>query len=203
MSFDSEIAELDRRIAEYKRHVELLEAERKGMLAARRYLTGAASTPARPAPIAQISPPPSSGRGGRQPGAISQRWQAVLGDLYDYEFDAAAVAKAVLKLEGRVIKPAEVKRLFDGYIEHGLVGRTDGGLYFVTDAAAAKYGFKSPFETDENKEGRDERPSENVGGEMVRSDGYPPARSGGSIPPTSTGQSPLWPDVIPAGDDDE
>lgn len=55
----------------------------------------------------------------------------------------------------------------------------------------------------QNEESRETRPSQqDDGGEMVRSDGYPPARSGGSIPPTSTGKLQHW-SVPPVPDDDD
>lgn len=150
MGIDADIDELERKADDYERQASLLRAEAKGLRSAKRYLTPAPATTAHRPQVQEKSlaevDDPAVKRGGRQPGAISTRWKAVLGRLYGLEFDLAEVAKVVLQLEDRTIKLAEAKRQFEGYVDQGFVAvsPTDPKLYLVTDAAAMKFGFSSP-----------------------------------------------------------
>lgn len=84
-----------------------------------------------------------SSAGGRQPGAISQRWRVILNELYNRPegFSAQDAVDLVLKLEGRVMKPSEARRLLEGYEEHGYVAQNPAGRFFVTQVAARKFNF--------------------------------------------------------------
>ena len=44
-------------------------------------------------------------------------------------------------MHGRMLKQRAVRRLFEGYAEHGFVEIGDDGLYRVTDTAAERFGF--------------------------------------------------------------
>lgn len=81
--------------------------------------------------------------GGRQPGAISQRWRKVLQVLHKegQVFDANRVVEVVRHLEGRVMKPSEAKRLLEGYVEHGYVKKQGWTSFLVTDEAANRFAF--------------------------------------------------------------
>ena len=47
---------------------------------------------------------------------------------------------AVMRLEGRSVRPAEARRILDGYAGHGFVTVNDG-RYEVTDLAIQKFGL--------------------------------------------------------------
>lgn len=85
---------------------------------------------------------PSTG-GGRQPGAISRRWRAILGELYKEEegFTPQDTVDLVLKLEGRAMKPSEARRLLEGYEDHGYVARNAAGRLFISQDAVRRFGF--------------------------------------------------------------
>ncbi|MGX1496306.1 hypothetical protein ACSSV1_001327 [Labrenzia sp. MBR-25] len=160
----SEIQRLRSQIAEYRQRIILAEAELRGMERALSLIS--------PSDLAANSPQSltsrgkaSQRRGGRQPGAISTRWQKVLRHFYGGKFDLEDVVRVVYEFEERHTKPSEVKRIFEGYIEHGYVEDAGGGLYRVSDAAAQRYNFssheKGPDETSE--------PNSNAGDEAERS----------------------------------
>src|SRR3954453_10887168 len=77
--------------------------------------------------------------GGRQPGAISKRWRVALLELRRQHgaFSADDVVAVVHRLEGRSMRPSEVRRLFEGYIDHGYVRSVGSRHYEVPEEAAA------------------------------------------------------------------
>lgn len=96
--------------------------------------------------LGDVSGPPqrhAGGSAGRQPGSISKRWREVLAELWrdGKPFGADRAAEAVRRLEDRVIKPSEAKRILESHEEHGYVVRTAGGDFIVTDEAAKKFDF--------------------------------------------------------------
>ena len=97
-----------------------------------------------------------SGRsGGKQPGALSVRWQAVLEQLYQSNnwFNDQTVVEYVDILENRKMKPTEVRRLFAGYEQHGYVIRRADGTYSITEQASQRFGFKKLTGTSPNENG--------------------------------------------------
>jgi len=82
--------------------------------------------------------------GGRQPGAISQRWRTVLENviLCEDEWSAPETFVTVIKrLEGRETTPSQVRRILDGYVENGFVEMNSAGKYRVTETARQKFGL--------------------------------------------------------------
>jgi len=76
--------------------------------------------------------------GGRQVGAISQRWRKILGTLgflYPQGFSTAQVIQAVRQFEGREMRPSEVKRLFQTYVDQGILEVPFDDHWRVADAA--------------------------------------------------------------------
>jgi hypothetical protein len=145
MGIDDDIANLKEKIAKVEREAELLHAELRGMLVAKKYLEGSAvrAAGAVVASGAARAANAVTRRGGRQPGAISDRWKEILSALYQLDawFDESAVVNTVFELDNRHIKPTEVRRIFTGYVEHGYIEKGDRDLYRVTEEAAAKFGF--------------------------------------------------------------
>lgn len=84
------------------------------------------------------------GSAGRQPGAISMRWRAILNALHrdGKPFPPVRVAEVVKELEGRVMKPSEAKRILEGYVEHGYVQKAGWSDYQVTEDAAKRFDFQ-------------------------------------------------------------
>lgn len=84
-------------------------------------------------------------RGGRQPGAISRRWKANFRDLVNLgrAFTVEDIAAVVHANEGREIRPAEARRLFDGYTQHGYVDAHADGSYTITTSAIDRFGLKA------------------------------------------------------------
>lgn len=177
-TLQQEIDNLRADISEWRRKIELAEAELRGLERAAKYLPAQTSTDVE-------KPKRSPRRGGRQPGAISNRWKAVLGELVGGVFDDKHVADVVFELENRRIKPTEVRRIFEGYIEHGYVEKTGDDLYRVTDVAIEKFDL-------EKEEGPDESgPQSDVGSVAERSIA-PDSKSGGAAPekPAPVGSNP-------------
>jgi len=82
--------------------------------------------------------------GGRQPGAISQRWRRVLETVILQEPDwvpAERFVPIIKRLEGRDTTPSQVRRILDGYAEHGFVETNDASEYHVTEMARQKFGL--------------------------------------------------------------
>ncbi len=142
---DSLLGDKRTKIATLERALETERAELRGMEALASAINSGVKTHAgrafRVGPLESGTKPKGSGR---QPGAISKRWRFVLETLLLLEsdwFPAETVVETVRALEQREIRPAEVRRIFDGYIEHGYVVKDDAGLYRVSDQAAEKFGL--------------------------------------------------------------
>jgi hypothetical protein len=100
-------------------------------------------TKRRSAAITSQASQSGSSSGGRQPGAISQRWRLILNALYNREegFNPQDTADLVLEIEKRVMKPSEARRILEGYEGYGYIARNGAGQMFVTQEAATKFGF--------------------------------------------------------------
>jgi hypothetical protein len=139
---EQKILEHDRIAQENSRAAELLKAEVRGMKIA----MGSANF------SDAATKPSSTGKRkskGRQPGAITKRWQNVLSGLYSAydKFRTEDAVNMVRILDGRDMRPSEVSRIFTGYVSHGHLTKDeiDGeDIYAVTEKAAKKYGFIKP-----------------------------------------------------------
>ncbi|WP_066807139.1 hypothetical protein [Sphingomonas asaccharolytica] len=82
--------------------------------------------------------------GGRQRGAISQRWRRVLEHVILGEaewVDPVRYVPIIKRLENRETTAAQVRRILDGYAAQGFIEANDEGLYRVTEMARAKFGL--------------------------------------------------------------
>lgn len=142
---DSLLSDKRSKISDLERALETERAELRGMEALASALgSGAKTYIARTLPNNRTSNSGKMGGSGRKPGAISKRWRAVLKTLYTIDqgwFSAETVVATVSILERRDIRPAEVRRIFDGYIQHGYVVKNDEGLYRVSEQAVQKFGL--------------------------------------------------------------
>jgi hypothetical protein len=96
--------------------------------------------------------------GGRQVGAISQRWRRVLGTLgllYDKGFSTTQVIQAVRQFEEREMRPSEVKRLFQTYVDQGILEQPFDDQWRVADTAWDRLNLNEAAEKPE------ESPNEN------------------------------------------
>lgn len=89
---------------------------------------------------------PAKRRGGKQPGAISAKWKAILVEMAEWqelisEFTKISdIVDLVAKNMGRTLRPAEIKRQFDPYVTAGYLSVSDEG-YHVTKLGFEKIGF--------------------------------------------------------------
>jgi hypothetical protein len=152
---DSAISAHEAEINRLRHDLEIAEAELRGMKMLRDKLLN----PLERQPIGELAPSSSSKagvlleqmaryRGGRQPGAISKEWRAILGDLYQYTrlgvgFDENSVIAAAKKREIN-LKHSDARLRMISYKEHGYIESIGGidGHWNVTDFAAKKFGFK-------------------------------------------------------------
>lgn len=91
------------------------------------------------------------GSAGRQPGAISMRWRAILNALHrdGKPFAPVRVAEVVKELEDRIMKPSEAKRILEGYVEHGYLQKAGWSDYEVTEDAVKRFDFQGSYELDQ------------------------------------------------------
>lgn len=84
-----------------------------------------------------------SGKSGRQPGAITRRWREIFEVMAGDGWVAVEqVIDIVRLLDGREMRPAEVRRLFETHIAHGYLEQQDG-RYRVSNLAIEKFGLKA------------------------------------------------------------
>ena len=136
------VAEKREVLAAQKHAVELLEAEIRGMelilamipqtplASAKQYIPGSLETP--------FAMPRSNV--GRQPGAISSKWKRHLLALNEAqsEFSLEDIIELVSEREGRTMRPSEVKRIFDKYVEQGHV-EENANLYVMPESTVQKF----------------------------------------------------------------
>ena len=114
----------------------------------------AATYAARPVP----APQSTKGRGGKVPGAISSKWQAILRDIAEWEVvtgEPVSVDNVIGLIEkplGKKLRPAELKRQFEPYVAAGYMIEV-GNTYTFTASGRSKIGFK-----------KNEAPNDNVAG---------------------------------------
>jgi hypothetical protein len=112
-------------------------------------------------------------------------------------FEAEVVCSVVKGLENRLIKPSEVRRIFDGYIEYGYIEKDATGKFRVTQAAKDKFDLLQNVEIKKGPEHSSE-PFAEFGRGVVQAPGYPPVRPEGANPSTSTAVLPS-----PEGEDED
>ncbi len=129
-----------------RREADLLEAEARGLRQALEALRREQEEEVSERPLMQQSPNAQieklrKANPGRQPGAISTKWKRHLIVLHDKEelFDDDSVAQLVLEIEDRVMKPSEVKRLFENFIRYGHVKIDDDNFYYVPETVIQKF----------------------------------------------------------------
>lgn len=130
-------------LAAQKRAVELLEAELNGMEAILALIpqtplasTSKSSAPADPQGVVPVA----RSNGGRQPGAISNKWKRHLLALDEAKalFSLDDVIELVAERESRLMRPSEVKRIFEKYVEQGHVEERED-FYTVPEATVQKF----------------------------------------------------------------
>lgn len=128
-------------LAAQRRAVELLEAELTGMEAI------LALIPQTPLPTPKgfeaadrVIGVVASRSGGRQPGAISNKWKRHLLALDESKatFNLEDIIELVAEREGRNMRPSEVKRIFDKYVEQGHVNES-ADMYMVPESTIHKF----------------------------------------------------------------
>jgi hypothetical protein len=83
----------------------------------------------------------TSYRGGRQPGAISKEWRAILAQLYSHDrFDESVIIDTARKHGIINLKQSNARLQMALYEGHGYVERMNGH-WKVTDVAAKKFSF--------------------------------------------------------------
>lgn len=134
------------KVAAQRAELQISEAVLRGMeLLEASYSAGKVAV----APKRSVAPKPAreaaegQKAGGKPQGSISMNWRKVLGTFYavDAHFSAAEVVAREMLLNGRMLRPRAVRRLFDGYAAHGFIEIGEDGLYRVTNTAAARFGF--------------------------------------------------------------
>lgn len=90
----------------------------------------------------------TTGRPGRQAGAISKRWRAVFDHMVAVGNRASDrdVTAIVAKLESRTMRPKDVRRLFEGYQTNGFIVFNDDSTFSVSEAAIGKFGLTGKVE---------------------------------------------------------
>jgi hypothetical protein len=90
-------------------------------------------------------------RGGRQPGAISQRWQVIL-KLIAAHHPAGATPVDIASYGGTAglqnLKPKDAKQQADKYVKIGYMDQVGDDRYRVTETALSRYGARI---ADENR----------------------------------------------------
>lgn len=87
---------------------------------------------------------------GKQPGAITSKWQGVLRELAgtshltDQPFTYEQIAEVVLRRLDREMKPAEIKRHFKPYINAGYLQQPSRDVYEFTRGGHEKIEFEPP-----------------------------------------------------------
>jgi hypothetical protein len=192
-----------RREAEQRRReADLLDAEVRGMELVLNLMGGTRDAPPpkrEQAGTAQASSETQAevvGRSvGRQRGAISKRWRIALLDLQRRHgsFTLDDVVATIQRLEGRTMRPSEVRRQFEGYFDHGYVRQVGPDQYEVPEEAAARFRASVELENEPDEaqaneaEGasRSESPSASVtttaGYGSVPVQGHGPALGGGTM----------------------
>lgn len=155
-SFKSDpIAAKEAEIAEMRRSLEIAEAELRGMRIMLARLPGHKAQHVPPMAMTRRTSPiasqqglhaPIGYRGGRQPGAISKTWKAILRDAW-LTFRAAGFTESSLiklaELHGIRLKLSDARNRMIAYKEHGYVVETNNpqGMWLVTESAAKRFGF--------------------------------------------------------------
>lgn len=178
---EDEIRVRKEEIATLERRIELLRAQVDAFELALQYVAPPAPSVTTNAEMhsRQHIKKDGSYRGGRQQGAISNRWKTNLGDLLRLGRpvtveDIAAVVAANEK-DRQPIRPAEARRLFGGYADLGYVIENTDGSYSITEEAIEKFGLR----TSEMETPPEGGASEEVGDVAERSIA-PDSKSGGA-----------------------
>lgn len=129
-------------LASQRRAIELLEAELKGMESILALIPQTPLPAGEPSAVLSHSANGGGARpsGGRQPGAISNKWKRHLLALDDakIEFGLDDIIEIVADREGRNMRPSEVKRIFDKYVEQGHVVESETG-YFIPNNVVQRF----------------------------------------------------------------
>lgn len=145
---EDEIRVRKEEIATLERRVEILRAQIEAFELALQYAAPTAIAHTNRSAVVSPSAPAPSGsyRGGRQQGAISNRWKTNLRDLL--RLNRPVMVEDIIKVvasneHGREIRPAEARRLFEGYGERGFVIVNADGSFSITEGAIEKFGLRA------------------------------------------------------------
>jgi hypothetical protein len=148
LEIDSAISAREAEIGRLRHDLEIAEAELRGMKMLRDQIIGPKSPEITMDYVLKdtagrtVAIQTKAYRAGRQPGAISKEWRAILADLYNGPFagfDESSVMFAAHKHDIN-LKQSDARARMMAYKEHGYVEATDG-YWSVTDFAAKKFGF--------------------------------------------------------------
>ena len=114
--------------------------ERAANLLGNAVVAGGVVTPARERASAERvgSKSPRQGGKGKPPGAMSQRWRKHFATIIlmvpepPHVFGFAQVQTVVKLVEGREVRPSEIRRLFEGNVKHGYLVQPSHDLYQPT-----------------------------------------------------------------------
>lgn len=86
----------------------------------------------RPSRATRAATNPTGRKGGKPAGTLSMRWRDNFANLFlieGAEFDIMAVVRLVDVAEKRIMRPSEVRRLFQNYVDHGYLEVIDQNNY--------------------------------------------------------------------------
>lgn len=141
---NAKIAAREAEVERLRRDLEISEAKLRGMKELRDQILGTMPDSVIGKVTGRLngegSKVKTSYRGGRQPGAISKEWRAILAKLYCLKkFDESAIIDAAKKHDIN-LKHSNARLQMATYIRHGYVQEIDG-VWNVTGIAAQKFGF--------------------------------------------------------------
>lgn len=153
--------------------------------------TNLISTPKIMAPLPKATTPLLPKRKGKQPGSISAKWKQCLIAMANVahaglNLSTEVVAKVVLDTTNRNLRPSQIKRQFQAYVDAGYLVVNDEDNYEFTEIGHNKIGFKAEHKSP---------PVDTEGlsvGDVAERLNAPDSKSGGGVPdsPPPVGSNP-------------
>lgn len=184
------LAAAQQRLARAQHDVEIAQAELRG---AEDVLAQIGSALPRRSSSPQAARPGEPASKGRQPGAISKVWRAILADLaeqYPEGFRDEDAARTAQSHGINMRRPSEARRRLEHFQTFNYV-EIDGDVTRVTQHAADHFGFAATIEKKEPPEG-----GSSFEGEAGSQEGFPRPAPTGSTPVSSSPQA----GKLPGGD---
>ena len=132
------IAARETEVEQLRRDLEIAEAKLRGMKELRDKILGTKVTESATGREFRRSVSPY--RSGRQPGAISKEWRAILAKLYSLNWFDESMIINIAKEHDINLKHSNARLQMAAYKGHGYVEGADGH-WNVTESAARKFGF--------------------------------------------------------------